>query len=218
MSFDYKNKIENSLIDISFLYSGDIISSSHLKYEVLTEFDFELNNIIKNTIINIYNQSFQKMVNKAKEFTISNENTKIESDLLNEIFKLGIKPVFIFCSNKGKNLFGRTFTGKISNTTLPDYFYSFEKITSVDIEIFYSPLIKEKNDEIILYISDSPIQSLVYTIQNMEYQINRESNGKKYLHTIYYDLYDCRFNSYKISIKDIAKLRYNKINKILNDN
>jgi len=33
-----------------------------------------------------------------------------------------------------------------------------------------------------------------------------------------YNLYDCRFNSYRLSVKNLSKLRNDKINKILNGN
>jgi hypothetical protein len=79
-------------------------------------------------------------------------------------------------------------------------------------DLYYSPLIEDSGDEIVLYISDASIQSLVYTIQNMEYEI---IGGQKKNHTIKYPFYECDFNSYKISIKDISKIRDEKIDSIL---
>jgi hypothetical protein len=74
------------------------------------------------------------------------------------------------------------------------------------------------DDELTLYVVDNSIQSLVYSLQNMDYVIEPiDNNNFEWKHTINYNLYDCRFNSYKISIKDVSKLRNDKINKILNE-
>ena len=63
------------------------------------------------------------------------------------------------------------------------------------------------------------IQSLVYSIQNMDYTIESVNDDNiEWKHTITYNLYDCKFNSYKLSIRDVSKLRIDKINKILDGN
>jgi hypothetical protein len=86
----------------------------------------------------------------------------------------------------------------------------------MNVDVFYSPLIND-DDELTLYVVDNSIQSLVYSLQNMDYVIESiDNNNLEWKHTINYSLYDCRFNSYKISIKDVSKLRNDKINKILN--
>jgi hypothetical protein len=159
------------------------------------------------------------MISKSKEFVIPLESLgdfrqEVIFDRINE---LGIKPVYIFCSDKGKKLFGIT---KSPGTTsaFPSYFYNIDKYPHINLEIFYTPLIKE-DDESILYVVDNSIQSLVYSIQNMDYKIepNDESNTE-WKHTMIYNLYDCRFNSYKLSIRNVSRLRHDKINKILNGN
>ena len=89
----------------------------------------------------------------------------------------------------------------------------------MNVDVFYSPLVVEDEDEMVLYVVDNSIQSLVYSIQNMDYTIEPiDDDNLEWKHTINYNLYDCRFNSYKLSIREISRLRNDKINKILNGN
>jgi hypothetical protein len=206
-------------MNISYLYNGDVISSIDSHYTEVKNSPLTSPSFIINSIINIYQESFDMMISKSKEFVIPLESLgdfrqEVIFDRINE---LGIKPVYIFCSDKGKKLFGIT---KSPGTTsaFPSYFYNIDKYPHINLEIFYTPLIKE-DDESILYVVDNSIQSLVYSIQNMDYKIepNDESNTE-WKHTMIYNLYDCRFNSYKLSIRNVSRLRHDKINKILNGN
>ena len=71
----------------------------------------------------------------------------------------------------------------------------------------------------VLYVVDKSIQSLVYSIQNMDYKIEQnDKDNIEWKHTMEYNLYDCRFNSYRLSVKNLSKLRNDKINKILDGN
>lgn len=223
---EYKKTLEQNLINISYLYSGDVISSSELRYNEIKITPLTSPSFIINSIVDIYNHSFLQMINKSKEVIIPEESIKgkgFDGNLFDKIFELGIKPIYIFCSEKGKNLFDH-IPKNTSTSAFPTYFYCIEKYVGVNVEIFYSPLIEEDSDETIFYISDAPIQSLVYSIQNMEYLIDSNINGfspnipDRWKHEMIYNLYDCNFNSYKISIRNISRLRNDKINKILNDN
>ena len=216
---EYKKTLEQNLMNISYLYNGDVISSIDSHYTEVKNSPLTSPSFIINSIINIYQESFDMMISKSKEFVIPLESLgdfrqEVIFDRINE---LGIKPVYIFCSDKGKKLFGIT---KSPGTTsaFPSYFYNIDKYPHINLEIFYTPLIKE-DDESILYVVDNSIQSLVYSIQNMDYKIepNDESNTE-WKHTMIYNLYDCRFNSYKLSIRNVSRLRHDKINKILNGN
>jgi hypothetical protein len=69
-----------------------------------------------------------------------------------------------------------------------------------------------------MYLVDSGIQSLVYSIQNMTYDIERVDEFDKWKHTINYTLYDCNYKSFKLIIKDLSKIREDKINKLLDAN
>jgi len=218
---EYKKTLEQNLMNISYLYNGDVISSIDSQYTEIKNSPLTSPSFIINSIANIYQESFDMMISKSKEFVIPEESLGSlgkQDNLFDRIIELGIKPVYIFCSDKGKKLFGIT---KNPGTTsaFPPYFYNIDKYAHINLEIFYSPLINEDDDESILYVIDNSIQSLVYSIQNMDYKIepNDETNSE-WKHTMFYNLYDCRFNSYKLSIKNVSRLRNDKINKILNGN
>ena len=159
------------------------------------------------------------MIDKSKEFVIPEESLGDfgQEVIFDKISELCIKPLYIFCSDKSRKLFGITKNSRAS--AFPSYFYNIDKYPHINLEILYSPLISEEDDELILYAIDNSIQSLVYSIQNMDYKIepNDETNSE-WKHTMFYNLYDCRFNSYKLSIRNVSRLRNDKINKILNGN
>lgn len=218
---EYKKTLEQNLINISYLYSGDIISSTDSEYTEIKETPLTSPSFIINSIVNIYNQSFNQMFNKSKEIIVAEESLR-NKNIIDKITELGMNPVYIFSSEKGKILFGQLLKGN-STSAFPQYFYCLDKFIGTS-EVFYSPLIKEDSDETVLYISDAPIQSLVYSIQNMDYSIDSTIDGftpnipNRWKHKISYSLYDCKFNSYKVSIRNVSRLRHDKINKILNDN
>jgi len=214
---EYKKTLEQNLMNISYLYNGDVISSIDSQYTEIKNSPLTSPSIIINSIINIYQESFDIMKSKSKEFVIPLESLN-DSNIFDKISELSVKPLYIFCSDKSRKLFG---IAKSSNNTsaFPSYFYPIDKYVGINIDVFYSPLIKEENDELILYAVDNSIQSLVYSIQNMDYTIYPNDNENiEWKHTISYNLYDCKFNSYKLSIRDVSRLRNDKINKILNDN
>ena len=93
--------------------------------------------------------------------------------MFDKISELGIKPLYIFCSDKSRKIFG---ISKNSNNTsaFPSYFYSIDKYIGMNVDVFYSPLVVEDEDEMILYVVDNSIQSLVYSIQNMDYTIENQ--------------------------------------------
>lgn len=215
-------------MNISYLYSGDILSSNDLSYTEIKGSPLTSPTFIINGISNIYNQSFEVMISKSKTLIIPEESIKgigTSGNIFDKIFELGIKPVYIFCSDKGKKLFGNILKSN-STSALPSYFYSIDSYVGLNLEIFCSPLVYEDDDELVLYITDAPIQSLVYSIQNMDYTVDPTSDiegfipniPNKWKHTIFYKLYDCKFNSYKISVRNLSRLRDDKINKILNGN
>jgi hypothetical protein len=217
---EYKKTLEQNLMNISYLYNGDVISSTDSNYTEFKNSPLTSPSFIINSIVNIYRESFDIMISKSKEFVIPLESIGglgKQGNLFDRISDLGIKPVYIFCSDKSRKLFGIT---KSPGTTsaFPSYFYNIDKYPHINLEIFYTPLIKEE-DESILYVVDNSIQSLVYSIQNMDYKIEpNDDNNTEWKHTMFYNLYDCRFNSYKLSIRNVSRLRNDKINKILNGN
>lgn len=217
---EYKKTLEQNLMNISYLYNGDVISSIDSQYTEIKNSPLTSPSFIINSIVNIYQESFDIMISKSKEFVIPLESIGAlgkQGNLFDRISELGIKPVYIFCSDKSKKLFGIT---KSPGTTsaFPSYFYNIDKYPHINLEIFYTPLIND-DDESIVYVVDNSIQSLVYSIQNMDYKIEpNDDNNIEWKHTMFYNLYDCRFNSYKLSIRNVSRLRNDKINKILNGN
>ena len=176
---EYKKTLEQNLMNISYLYNGDVISSADSCYIEIKNSPLTSPSFIINSISNIYQESIDIMISKSKEFIIPLES-------LNDV-------------------------GKEVNM--------FDKISELGIKPLYSPLIKDDDDELILYVVDRSIQSLVYSIQNMDYKIEQnDKDNIEWKHTMEYNLYDCRFNSYRLSIKNLSKLRNDKINKILNGN
>ncbi len=210
---------------ITYLYDGDALSSIDKSYTEVKENPLTSPKFIINTIIEIYNKSFINMISKSKEIVISEESLSGLNDILSRVIEIGINPLYIFTSKKGLKLFSITKNIE-TNRPFPGYFYLMEKFIRLNLSIYYSPLIDESDDETILYVTDKSFQSLVYSIQNMEYNIDpqNEINGDKpyneikWLHTLNYKLYDCDYNSYKIVIKNVSKIREDKINQILDGN
>jgi hypothetical protein len=218
---EYKKTLEQNLMSISYLYNGDVISSIDSQYTEIKNSPLTSPSFIISSIVNIYQESFDIMISKCKDFVIPEESITglgKQGNLFDKISELGIKSNYIFCSDKGKKLFGVLNLSK-STSAFPSYFYNIDKYIGANIEVFYSPFVKEDDDEIILYVVDNAIQSLVYSIQNMDYKIEaNDKDNTEWKHTMIYNLYDCRFNSYKLSIRNVSRLRHDKINKILNGN
>jgi len=217
---EYKKTLEQNLMNISYLYNGDVISSIDSQYTDIKNSPLTSPSFIINSIVNIYQESFNMVFSKSKEFIIPVESMSLlkNINIFDKISELGIKPLYIFCSDKSRKIFD---ISKSSNNTsaFPSYFYSIDKYIGMNVDVFYSPLVVDDEDEAVLYVVDNSIQSLVYSIQNMDYIIEPiDDNNIEWRHTINYNLYDCRFNSYKLSIREVSRLRNDKINKILNGN
>lgn len=218
---EYKKTLEQNLMSISYLYNGDVISSHDSCYIEIKNSPLTSPSFIINSIVNIYQESFDIMVSKSKEFIIPLESINDigkDVNIFDKISELGINPLYVFCSDKSKKLFG--ISKNLNNTSaFPSYFYNIDKYIGINVEVFYSPLVKEESDEMVLYVVDKSIQSLVYSIQNMDYKIEQnDKDNIEWKHTMEYNLYDCRFNSYRLSVKNLSKLRNDKINKILDGN
>lgn len=195
------------------MYDGDVKSSIEMNYSKVINNHSVSPLFIIESFNYIYKESFKIVFKKSKEISIPFDLSKLDLDgdkILSLIDDLEIKPLYIFCSDKSKSRFGI-----IKNNTgpFPPYFYNIKKIYNKNYDLYYSPLIEEDDNEVVLYVTDSSFQSLVYTIQNMEYNI--ENDGKEKNHTLKFPFYECDFNSYKISIKDISKIRNEKIENIL---
>lgn len=207
-SFDeYKSIIETNLVEISYLYSGDVISSSDQDFTSYISHSKTSPKFIIDVIDFIYEKSIRTMmssstiIERCLDFNKMDINGKWLNDIISDINKSNsfvfigdIKKIGIIKSNNKR--------------PFPDYFYNIKKLSNSN-KLYKCPYIDVSDDEIVLYLVDRPIQSLVYSIQNMSYIVNKNS------HTLKYNFYKCDYLSYKLVIKDFKKMRDDKINSIL---
>jgi len=214
---EYKSTIESNVIRFTYLYDGDVLSSKNDSYSEILAHDKTSPKPIINCISNIYDKSIDLMMNKSIEKVIgirdgSSLNILHHIDSLKN--ELNFRPLYVFCSSNSRKLFG--ITKKVAvNKPFPSYLYDIHKYHTKSYDLYFSPLLTDSDDELHVYVTDKSIQSLVYSIQNMEYDIEKCDVG--YKHTIYYRLYDCDFTCYKLVIKDISKIREDKIKQLLNE-
>ena len=225
-SFDeYKSTIESNVMKFTYLYDGDVLSSTNDSYTEILKHDRTSPLPIINCISDIYNKSIQVMIDKSIEKVIGVDNIiSVPGNVADNIFYYidelksktnNFKPLYVFCSENSRKLFG--ITKKMSNNKpFPAHLYDIHKFHSQNYDLYLAPLIDDNEDEFHVYVSDKSIQSLVYSIQNMEYYI--EKVGDDYNHTINYKLYDCDFICYKLILKNISKMREDKINQLLSEN
>lgn len=207
---EYKKTLDRNLIKFEYLYSGDIISSQDKIYTEVKKNSLVSPSTILNCINRIYVDSIDKMISKSIDTTIPILN---KDDSIKKINGIMLSNDYHFTSSKFYDTFG--FKKVISrNNSFPEYFYPINSN-----RWFISPNIIEFNDQYNLYLVDKPIQSLIYIIQNMEYDIEYISKYKKeYKHIIKYKIYDCDYTCKNFIIKDTLKIRDEKIENILNVN
>lgn len=215
---EYKKTLEQVLSGVNYLYSGDVISSTKENYIEMKNTPLTSPSFIVNSIQDIYYKSLSKMFQNSQEIILPKESFSKDSNILDDIIsKLPIKPHFIFCSEHSKKIFGITRSEGIKS--LPNYFYPIDKYVGLNIDVFYSPLIQDDEGDQTIYVVDSSIQSLVWSIQNMDYLITPlDETNTNWEHKMLYDFYDCRYISYKIVIRNVSKIRDHKINTILSGN
>lgn len=212
---EYKKTLELNLQKVPILYSGDALRSSDFLYSEIKRYPHISPSFMINCIVDIYNQSFKKMELISKEVMIV--DAEQSENILDKILESCGKDVkFIFTSEKSKSKLSNTLNTN-KTRSLPGYLYPIDKLTTSNIDLLTSPLIEEDDDENIFYATDNPIQSLVYSIQNMDYLIEKYKDDT-WKHTMNYKLYYCKFKSWKIVLKSISKLRHDKIIQILDGN
>jgi hypothetical protein len=214
----HKKSLEDFLQNINFIYSGDVINSIDKTYSQKLKHSSFSSNLFKNIMIDVYNWSFEKMKNVSKEIIVHRNNF---TDVYGLMDKIPINPKILFYStnsNLNLNLGSHVLESEHDTGYLPSYFTRRFKLMSHNREVsaYYSPLIEDDSDDCHFYLIDEPIQSLVWSLQNMRYSI--ESSFYDNEHIIKMPIYNCDFNSYKIRVVNTQKLRNNKINSILDDN
>lgn len=221
---EYKSVIESNIINLTYLYDGNVSSSSIKEtYDEIISHSQVSPKVIINCIIDIYNVSIYNMMSKSIDYIVPSDIKEVKRNAINHYGsinhyindlhrdgKMGLNfdPAYRFTSTNGWSMFLPINTLP-SNKPFPDYFYELKTDT------YLCPNINDSEEEVCIYVTDGAIQSLVYSLQNMEYNI--EDIGGLYKHTISYNLYECDFTCYKMIIRDLSKIRDIKINEILNE-
>ena len=73
---DYKKTLEDLLQNISFLYSGDVISSEDRTMTMDVKHNSFSPELMKNVLLDIYNDSITKIIENSEEVSISTSNLK----------------------------------------------------------------------------------------------------------------------------------------------
>jgi hypothetical protein len=219
---EYKKTLDQNILSIDYLYAGDINSSIYpiFTYSEVRNLPLTSPSFIISCIKQIYKNSFDLLKEKAVEVIIPESRSVDISQLLSKMDSiLSHQCKYVFTSKSSYKYIGFDNISTNSNRGLPSYFYEMTRIVGAQSRIYISPEVEELEDIFTLYATDHPFQSMVYVIQNMEYEIIPEStdlvNNKNWIHKISYTLYDCKFSAIKIIIKNISKIREEKINEIL---
>lgn len=199
---DYKDLLEKELIDVSCLYSGDVINTENNEVSKLIGSNTFDKSFVNSVLVLIYEKSIEKMFEKSEVKIIRDDGLNKLDDIIPN-FSVRNRMTFVNKKYKKRLLVG--ITQEKNKKILPSYFYHLSEHN----DFYYSPLIDKSTYEDVLYIVQNPIQAFVYSLQNMEYII--EEKGDIILHTIKYNFYDCDYKSLKIIIRDLQKYRNAKL-------
>lgn len=217
---EYKKTLDRALMSIEYLYAGDINSSLPQRsyFESKTS-PLTSPSVIQNCIKQIYKDSFDIVKSRAKEITIPDvTGTPTEVGILTSKMDsmLSYPNKYIFTSKSSYNYIGFDSFRIDNSRGLPGYLYELTRIVGAHSRVYYSPEVEESDDSYTIYATDHPFQSMVYSLQNMEYIISQDPiNDMSWVHEVKYSLYDCKFSSVKIIIKNLGLLRNEKLNQIL---
>lgn len=213
----YKKSLEDILVNIDFIYSGDIISSIEKKFHDKLNHSSISAKFARDVLVEIYNYSVTSMFEKSEEIIVHRNSFKNPYELIDMI---PISPKILFYSvNTNLNLnLSSNIIEPDGKGHLPEYFNRRFKIDphGRDISAYFCPLIEDDVDDFHFYISDKPIQSMVWSLQNMEYNIVKGFSSNE--HIIKIPFYSCDYKSYRIRVVNTQKLREDKINSILDEN
>ena len=205
--------LETSLLKFDYLYSGDVINSIDSKISLKTS---KVNKLIES----IYDYSIISMIEKSVDKEV------FDLTSLKDAISLASKYKYAFVNNTFINYLkhGSAFTSSIKlESKNHQYFmipykkdmYRELSLGLLDIYSIDNILNKKKlnnENEMIMYVTDKPIQSLIYTMNTSNYYM--ENNN----HIIEYKLFNCDYNCKKIIIRDKEVDRNNKLNKLIGDN
>jgi hypothetical protein len=199
---DYKSIIDNNVINFDYLYSGDVISSMKSSYSEIKDINSTSPRFIISAIDDIYLKSIEYMKSISDELIIVSSGDKSINSYIKMIDYDIIKNYKYAFTSKVKD-------GNVNNV-FPSYFYKITHLYQIE---FYKLL--DDGKDVIIYLCDKPIQSLVYSLHNMKYEILPLNGG--YHHKMVYDFYECDFNSLKVHFKDISSIRNEKLEVLLDE-
>ena len=204
---EYKKTIDKALLGIGYLYSDDInFSIPEKSYSEIKDNPSTSPSVIIKCIEEIYKDSFNLIKERSIEVVIPDNGCIDINDLLYNQNK------YFFTSKSSYKFIGKSLFFSIDNKRgLPGYFYDIS--ANNGYKIYYSPEVEEEEDSFTIYATDKPFQSLVYALQNMEYKVSDYND--RFIHEINYTLYNCNFTSYKFIIKNLTKMRNDKLIEIL---
>lgn len=217
---EYKKTLDRALMSIEYLYAGDVNASLPQKSYCETKTNpLTSPSVIQNCIKQIYKDSFDIVKSRAKEVVIPDiTGAPTELNLLTSKMDsvLSYPNKYVFTSKSSYNYIGFDSFRIDNSRGLPGYLYELTRIVGAHSRVYYSPEVEEADDSYTIYATDHPFQSMVYSLQNMEYIITQDpTNELDWIHEIKYSLYDCNFSAVKIVIKNVELLRNEKINQIL---
>lgn len=217
-SFDkYVKTLDDFLVNIDFIYSGDVINSTNRKfYEKINHSSFS-SSLIRNIMIEIYESSVKKMIEESEEIIV-HRNSFLDIHELMDRIPINTKILF-YSNNSNLNLnLGSHIMCDKEDGFLPSYFIRRFKLMSHNREVsaYYCPEINDDLDDCHFYLVDKPIQSMVWALQNLDYKINKGFSTNEHIVTI--PFYNCNFKSYRVKVVNTQKLRNDKINSILDGN
>lgn len=215
---EYKSTLDDLVIKFKYLYDGDIISSKKLKHSTILKGKSNSPRFIIDTIEDIYNESVKNMIEKSVNININIlGHVPTMTEIANSIIKIGsFDPTSIFINESFSKYFSGFLFTKGSSKPFSKYMYDNGsiKVSTLDMKLYSLSEKYNIDSKNVIYVVDRSIQSLVYSIQNMEYDVDLMSGGL-YKHEITYDMYDCDFKSYRLIFNDLSKQRDDKINEIL---
>lgn len=197
---NYKEVLNDVISEMKYLFNGDVINSNDFECTKIIDTERISTNFIIEIIDDIYNKSILSMMDRSVILPdLNNKEIQDLYQLSDKLLERDIRADFLYIS----------FVQKIiKKRALPSYIYPLSSGV-IPMEIMETKHIESTLDEYVVYLTDNPIQSFVYIIQNMDYIID----GSK--HTIKYKTYNCDYRSYKVSLKDLNKIRRDKIDSIL---
>ena len=222
---EYKKTLEKAMLRSAFLCSGDVVKLdkeivySEEKSNEMMSPDFIIKSFseaYKETIRNFFSVDHKISVSNIKQNP--NSSNWFPTESLNK-FKARFMIAPVSSYSKLSTIWDTEKGGPF-----PDYFYPVNRLSMFSwfnspVNLYYSPqsgyynVPEETEDTYNFWVTDKPIQSMLWIIQNMDYQIDKSDYG--WTHTMHLPIYQCQYESLNIRLRDIQKFRENIIGQII---